>query len=130
MALAVVDRQTVAIEAFGPGLGSEDCADLHAFLTVDSESNECADDAADLNGLVHSEIAEMGDLDVAVGVLVDRECIDHTDRAALFESFELVNNLPVEVGVIETEHEELNRTYRHDVSHSASLRRTWLFTAS
>jgi hypothetical protein len=49
--------------------------------------------------------------EIAVGVLVDGEGIDDAYGVVLPELFERIDDLAVELGVIESEHDELDRTY-------------------
>ena len=51
------------------------------------------------------EVAEVGDLDLAVGVLVDGQGVDHPDGVALAQPLQLLDDLAVEVGVVEAQHE-------------------------
>ena len=60
----------------------------------------------------------MRDLHLAVGVLVHRERIDDAHRVALLQALELGDDLAVELGVAEAEHDELNGTDRHGCSFS------------
>jgi hypothetical protein len=55
-------------------------------------------------------------LELTAGVLVDRERVDHPDGAGLPQSLEIVDDLAVEVGLREPEHEELYWSDRHVVS--------------
>jgi deoxyinosine 3'endonuclease (endonuclease V) len=43
----------------------------------------------------------VGHLELALGVLVDGQGVDHPDGVALAQPFQLVDDLAVEVGVIE-----------------------------
>ena len=82
-----------------------------------------ADLAADLDCLVLSEVAEVLHLQLALGVLVDGRGVDHADRAARVEPLQFGDDLTVEVGMIEIEHDELNRTNCHFLSLSHDRRR-------
>ncbi len=55
----------------------------------------------------------MRDLDLAVGVLVDRERVDHAHGVALPELLELGDDLAVELWVLEAEHDQLHRPDGH-----------------
>jgi hypothetical protein len=67
---AIASRSGTAVGCcLGTGLGPSD----HAVLTVDPKPDQGADDAADLDRLVFGEVAQMGDLDLPVGILVDGE---------------------------------------------------------
>ena len=59
------------------------------------------------------EVAQVRDLDLAVGVLVDRQRVDHPHGVALPQPLELVDDLAVEVRVLEAEHDELYRSDSH-----------------
>ena len=76
--------------------------------------------AAELDRLVTGEVAEVHDLDLAVGVLVDRERVDDAHGVALAELLELGDDLTVEVRVLEAEHDQL---YRSDCHLPTSLSR-------
>ena len=52
-------------------------------------------------------------LDLAVGVLVDGEGVDHAHRVVLAEPLKLLDDLSVEIRVLEAEHEELDWSDRH-----------------
>ena len=56
----------------------------------------------------------MHDLHLALGVLVDGERVDHTHGVALAELLELLDDLTVEVRMLETDDEQLNRPDCHD----------------
>ena len=60
----------------------------------------------------------MRDLDLSVGVLVHRERIDDAHRVALLQALELGDDLAVELGMAEAQHDELNGTDRHGCSFS------------
>ena len=88
------------LDAVGGGLGAGLGARLDAFLALDAEADQGADLAAQLDGLVDGEVAQMGDLDLALGVLVHGERVDHPDGVGLAEPLELFDDLPVEVRVV------------------------------
>ena len=94
---------------FGARLGARG----HAFLALDAETDQRADLAAELDRLVLGEVAEVLDLDLSVGVLVDGERVDDAHRVALLQPFELSDDLTVELGVVEAQHDELNGSDRH-----------------
>ena len=48
-----------------------------------------------------------------VGVLVDGQRVDHAHGVALAQPLELGDDLAVEVGVLESQHDQLNRSDRH-----------------
>ena len=83
-------------------------ARLHAFLALDAETDERTDLASELDRLLLAEVAEVHDLDLAVCVLVDGERVDHAHGVALAELLELLDDLPVELRVLESEHDELD----------------------
>ncbi len=68
---------------------------------------------ADLDRLVLGEVAEVGDLDLPVGVLVHGERVDHADGVALAQALELGDDLAVELGVLEAQHDQLDRSDGH-----------------
>ena len=91
------------VHAVGGGLGARLGTRFQALLTLDAESDQGADLAAELDRFVLGEVAEMLDLDLAVGVLVDGQGVDHPDRVALAQPFQLLDDLPMEVRVVEPE---------------------------
>ena len=100
-------------DAVGGGLGARLGAGLHALLALDPEADQRADLAAELDRLVLGQVAQVRDLDLAVGVLVDGQRVDHAHRVALAQPLELGDDLAVEVGVLEAQHDQLNRSDRH-----------------
>jgi hypothetical protein len=83
--------------ALGRGLCPSGRAGLEALLVLDAEPDERADVAAELDGLLLGQVAEMLDLDLALRVLVDREGVDDPDGVALPQRLELGDDLAVEV---------------------------------
>ena len=55
----------------------------------------------------------MLDLELAGGVLVDGQRVDHAYRVALAQPLELGDDLAVEVGLLEAQHDQLNGSNRH-----------------
>ena len=100
-------------DAVGARLGARLGAGLDAFLALDAEADQRADLAAELDRLLLGQVAEVLDLDLALGVLVDGQCVDHAHRVALTQPLELGDDLAVEVGVLEAEHDQLNWSNRH-----------------
>ena len=100
-------------DALGGRLRTGDRAGLHALLALDPEADQRADLAAELDRLVLGEVAEVLHLDLALGVLVDGERVDHPHRVALAQPLELGDDLAVEVRVLEAQHQELNRSDCH-----------------
>jgi hypothetical protein len=94
-------------------LGARDRACFHAVPAVDAQADQGADLAAELDGLVLREVAEVLHFQLAVGVLVDGQRVDHADRAAGMEPLQFGDDLPVEVGVAEPQRDELYRTNCH-----------------
>ena len=52
-------------------------------------------------------------LDLSVGVLVNRERVDHTDRLLVMQSLKLSDDLAMEIGVVETNDDQLNGSDSH-----------------
>jgi hypothetical protein len=71
---------------------------LGALFTVDPETDQGADGAADLDRLIPGQVAEVGHLGLPVSVLVNREGVDHPDGAGVVKPLELVDDLTVKVG--------------------------------
>ena len=88
-------------------------AGLHALLALDPEADQRADLGAELDRLVLRQVAEVLDLELALGVLVDGQCVDHADRVALAQPLEFADDLAVELGVLEAEHDQLDGSDRH-----------------
>ena len=55
----------------------------------------------------------MLDLDLAAGVLVDRQRVDHAHGVVLLQALELRDDLAVELGVLEAQHDQLDRSDGH-----------------
>ena len=114
----------------GRGLRAGLRAELGAFLALDAEADERADLAAELDCLFLRQVAEVGDLDVAVRVLVDGERVDHAHRVALAQLLELRDDLAVELRVREPEDDELNRSDCHTVSFGLVVPVAWRMAAA
>src|SRR6185312_9326390 len=95
-------------------LRAGDRSGLHAFLALDAQPDQRTDLAADLDGLFQREVAQVSHLDLAVGVLVYGQGVDHPYRVALAQAFQLLDDLPVEVRVVEPENDQLDRSDGHD----------------
>ena len=78
-----------------------------------AETDQRADLGTELERLVVRQVAEVLDLELALGVLVDGQCVDHTDGVALAQPLELGDDLAVELGVLEAEHDQLDWSDRH-----------------
>src|SRR3954447_23921097 len=111
-----VPRVLVAedLDAFRGCLCSRNCAGLEALLTIEAETDEGPDLAADLDRLFLREVAQVLDLDEAVRILVDRERVDDAHRVALAQPLELLDDLAVEVRLLEAQHKKLYGSYRHN----------------
>src|ERR1700755_270244 len=94
-------------------LAAGDGACLCALLTLDPQADQGADLAAELDRLVLGEVAEMLHFQLAVGVLVDGERVDDAYRVGLAEPLELGDDLAVEVGVVESQYDQLHRSNCH-----------------
>src|SRR5712691_9944024 len=55
----------------------------------------------------------MRDFDLALRVLVHGERVDHANRVALLQVLERSDDLAVELGLAEADHEQLNRSDGH-----------------
>ena len=55
----------------------------------------------------------MLDADLAVGVLVDGQCVDDAHRVARAQTLELGDDLAVEIRAVEAQHEQLDGSNRH-----------------
>src|SRR4051812_1462066 len=91
-------------------------AGLHALLALDPEADQRADRPAELLRLVAGEVAEVLDLQLAVGILVDGERVDDAHGLAGVQALELGDDLAAEVRVLEAQHDQLNGPDRHECS--------------
>jgi hypothetical protein len=87
----------------GGSLGADRGTVQHALLALDPESDQRADLGPELDRFVLREVAEMRHLDLTLGVLVHRERVDHPHRVAGAQSFQLGDDLAVEIRVLESE---------------------------
>jgi hypothetical protein len=85
------------LDAVGGGLGPLG----QALLALDAEPDQSPDLAAQLSGLVQGEVAEVGDLELTLGVLVDGQGVDHPDGVAVAQPLQLLDDLAMEVGMVE-----------------------------
>jgi hypothetical protein len=67
----------------------------------------------------------VGHLHLAVGVLVDGQGVDHPDRVTVAQPFQLLDDLPVEIGVVEPPAQQLHRSDSHDGLLSRTGRLAW-----
>ena len=88
-------------------------ASLHAFLARDAEADQGADLGADSIASSLVEVAQVRDLDLAVDVLVHGQRVDHAHRVARAQLLQLGDDLAVELGLLEAEHEQLYGSNRH-----------------
>src|SRR5262249_10819969 len=86
---------------------------LRSLFPLEPEADESADLAANLDGLLLGQVAQVLGLQFAVGVLVDGQRIDHADGAAVMEPLKFLDDLTVEVGVAEPQNDELYWSDRH-----------------
>jgi hypothetical protein len=107
------------LEALRASLGARERAGLHPLLALDAEPDQGADRGAQLDRLVLGQVAQMRDLDLAVGVLVNGQSIDHAHRIALAQPLELLDDLAVELGVLEAQHDQLHGSDGH--AHSSLI---------
>ena len=98
---------------FGRGLGADLGALLEALLALDAEADQGGDLAAELDRLVLVQVAEMDDLHLTWGVLVDGEGVDHAHGVALAELLQLLDDLAVELRMLEPQHQQLNQSDCH-----------------
>ena len=62
-----------------------------------------------------AEVAQVIDLELTVGVLVDGQRIDHPNRVAVPQPLQFGDDLAVEVRVAEPQHDELHGSNGHVV---------------
>ena len=63
----------------------------------------------------------MLDLDLAAGVLIDGQRVDHTYGVALAQALELGDDLAVKIGLLEAQHDQLDGADCHAFSPSVGL---------
>jgi hypothetical protein len=63
--------------------------------------------------LTKEQLAQVLDLDLAGGVLIDGQRVDHAYGVALAQPLELGDDLAVEIGLLEAQHDELDGSYCH-----------------
>src|SRR4051794_11805057 len=73
-------------DAFTAGFRAHDRTELGAFFSIDTQADECTDDAAELNCLITRHVAEMLYLDLALCIFEDGERIDHADGIVVMET--------------------------------------------
>ncbi|MFI1996388.1 hypothetical protein [Actinoplanes sp. NPDC020271] len=95
------------------GRGTERGTGLHALLALDAQADQGTDLAAQFDGLVVGQVAQVLHLHSALLVLVDGERVDHAYRVGLPQPFQLGDHLTVEVRVPETEHDQLDGSDGH-----------------
>jgi hypothetical protein len=106
----LLQRCPQRIDAVRDRLGAGERAGLDAFFALDAEADQRADRAPELDRLLGRQVAEVPDLELAVGVLVDRERVDHANRVALPQPLELGDDLAAEVRMVEPQDDELHRS--------------------
>ncbi len=97
----------------GPLRGAAGGAGLGVLAGHVSAGLKRADLATQRDRLVLGQRAQMRDLDGAVGVLVDGQRVDHTDRVVGPQALQLGDDLPVELRMLEAEHDQLHRSDGH-----------------
>ena len=100
---------TPSAAASAPACG----AGLETLLALDAEAHERADLAAELDRLLLRQVAEMLDLHLALRVFVDSKRVNHADGVALTQPLQLGDDLAVELGMPEAQHDQLNGSNRH-----------------
>jgi hypothetical protein len=78
--------------------------------SLDAQAQQCTDLAAQLDGLLGGQVAQVLDLDLAAGVLVDGQGGDDADSVALAQLLQLSDDLGLEVRMFESQHDHLDRT--------------------
>src|SRR5215217_2023809 len=101
------------MDAVGAHLGARGRTGLETGFSFDAQADQRADLGAELDRLILREVAEMLDLDLAVGVLVHGKRVDHAHRVARAKPLELRDDLAVEVRLVEAQDDELHWSYRH-----------------
>jgi hypothetical protein len=99
--------------AFGGCLGTGLGENIRTLLAFDAEADQCTDLRAELDRLFTREVAQVRDLDLAVGVLVHGQSVDHPDGVALAQPLQLLDDLAMELGMVEPEDDQLNWSYGH-----------------
>src|SRR4051794_5647733 len=84
------------------------CAPTSAPSSPSKQADESPDQAPEFHRLVLRQVAQVHRREFSVGVLVDGQRVDHPDGVVLPQPLELVDDLAVEIGFREPEHDELN----------------------
>ena len=95
--------------ASSPPCGSDHGAVFALFSFFAADPDQRADDGAELHRLVLREVALLQALDVPVFVLAHDDQVDQAHDVVLAEAGELGPNRPLELGIVEADHEDLNR---------------------
>jgi len=82
-------------------------------FSIDAQADQGSDLASELDRLGLGQVAQVLDLDLPGRVLVDGQRVDHAYRVRLSQPFELGDDFAVELGVLEPEHDELDRSDGH-----------------
>src|SRR5438309_9235566 len=92
----------------GRDLGASRRAGRHSVFALDTQADQSTHLGAELDGLVTGQVAQVLNLDLSGRVLVDGQRVDHAHGVGLAEPFELSDDLPVEVRLVEAQYEKLN----------------------
>ncbi len=88
--------------------GARDRARLGSLFALDTEADQGADRAAELDRLVGGQVAEMLHLQLAIRVLVHGQRVDHVRHVACPQPLKFGDDLSAEVGLVEPQHDELH----------------------
>ncbi len=93
--------------------GPDPGAGLKALLSGGSQSDQCADLGAELDGLVLAQVAGGDDGLLAIGALVDGQRVDDPERIDVPEPGELLRDLTLEVRRVEADRQKLYGSDSH-----------------
>lgn len=101
------------IEAVLSGFGSEESACFCAFFSGSAQTHKCPDHGTELHGGCRIQLRHLDGRDVTFSILVHDHGVDHPNGVVLTQPFELLENRSREVGVLESECDELYRPNGH-----------------
>ena len=85
-------------------------------LALDAQPDQRPHLGAQLDRLIIREVAEVRHLDLPVGVLVDRQRVDHSDCVARTQALQLGDDPTVEIRFRKSQNDQLDRSDGHGSS--------------
>jgi hypothetical protein len=111
------------VDAVGSRLGAGLRPGFGALEAAGPETDERSDGRAELGRLVVAQVGALQDRDVALGVFVDREAVDHANRVVVLQPVELGQDFTLEVRLVEPQDQQLNGSDCHQISPFSLLSR-------